>query len=203
LNIELAVQKFTTLFYGGRFNMKKLLVLLILLIFLTPYIHGQGLKLGVGAFGGLNMPVVQDDQKTGSVFGFRARLQLLPFLSAEPNLTFGKWGKPDPVDDVELGIDGSKITSFGVDVLLGSMNSIKGFKPFGIIGVGIYKIKNDDTGYDESKPGFSGGLGFGIGLTPLLDFDICGRLIVAPQEDGSKKALFITAGINYYFTLGR
>ena len=75
--------------------------------------------------------------------------------------------------------------------------------PCGFVGAGIYGIKNDDTDYDESKLGFSGGLGFALGLSPMLDIDIAGRLVVAAQEDGSKKAFFFTAGLNYYFNLGQ
>ena len=183
--------------------MKKTVLILIFLLIPTSCIFSQGFKLGVGAFGGMNIPVIQDDQKTGSVFGVQARLQVLPFLTAEPSLTFGKWGSPDPIDGVDLGIDGSKITSYGINALIGNVHNAAKFKPYGILGAGIYKIKNDDTGYEESKLGFSGGLGFGIGLSSMLDFDISGRLIVAPQEEGSKKAIFATAGLNYYFSLGR
>jgi hypothetical protein len=183
--------------------MKKVILLLLILTLLSPCIHAQGLKLGVGAFGGMNIPVVQDDQKTGSVFGFRAGLRVLPFLIAEPNVTFGKWGSPDEVEGVKWEIDGSKINSYGIDAIIGNVHGIKGFKPYGILGAGIYSIKNDDTGYDESKLGFSGGFGFGIGLSPMLDVDVAGRLVVAAQEEGSKKALFVTAGLNYYFNLGQ
>ena len=183
--------------------MKKVILFLILLALLAPHVQAQGLKLAAGAFGGLNMPVVQDDQKTGSVFGLRARLRLLPILTAETNVTFGKWGSPDPVDGVDMGIDGSKINSYGIDAIFGSLHGIKGFKPFGFVGAGIYNVKNDDTDYDESKLGFSGGLGFGVGLSPTLDIDVAGRLVVATQESGSKKAFFFTAGMNFYFNFGQ
>lgn len=38
-----------------------------------------------------------------------------------------------------------------------------------------------------------------FGFSPMLDVDVCGRLIIEPQDDGSKKAIAITGGINYYF----
>ena len=183
--------------------MKKVILFLILLALLAPHVHAEGLKLAVGAFGGLNMPVVQDDQKMGSVFGLRARLRVLPILSAEPNVIFGKWGSPDEVEGINMGIDGSKINSYGIDAVIGNLHGIKGFKPFGVVGFGIYNVKNDDTKYDESKLGFSGGLGFAVGLSPTLDIDVAGRLVVAPQESGSKKALFFTTGLNFYFNFGQ
>lgn len=183
--------------------MKKIILLLILLTLLAPLTQAQGLKLSAGAFGGLNLPVVQDDQKTGSVFGLRAGLRVMPILTVEPNVTFGKWGSPNEIEGVKWEIDGSKINSYGIDAIIGNLHGIKGFKPFGFVGAGIYNVKNDDTEYDESKLGFSGGFGFAIGLSPTLDIDVAGRLVVAPQEEGSKKALFFTSGLNFYFNFGQ
>lgn len=183
--------------------MKRLCLVIFLLVLLTPLTHAQGTRIGVGGFGGVNIPIVQDDQANGSIFGFKARVRVMSFVTAEPYVMFGKWGKPDPVDGVELGIDGSKLTSFGIDAQLGSAPGASKFRPYGLVGAGIFKIKNDDTGYDESKLGFTAGFGCGLGLMPMVDLDLCGRLMVAPQEEGSKKALLVTGGLTYYFNLGR
>ena len=178
--------------------MKKALVVFSALLLAAAATSGQEAKVGIGAFGGLNIPLVQDDQTNGTAYGIMARIKFLPFLNVEPNVMFGKWGEPDPVDGVDLGVDGSKITSFGVDAVLGGMPGVVGFKPYGVLGVGSYKIKNDDTGFDESGLGWSGGLGFGIGFSRKFDIDVRGKLIVAPQDGGSKKALTVTGGVLYY-----
>lgn len=137
--------------------MRKVLLILSLLLLLVPIVNAQAPKFGVGVFGGISIPVLQADQERGTTFGLKARLKVLPFLVAEPNLTFGKWGKPDAVDGFELGIDGSKIKSYGVDVTIGSMPGIVGFKPYTVVGVGYYTIKNDDTDYDKSNFGLNAG----------------------------------------------
>jgi hypothetical protein len=182
--------------------LKKTLIILGILLFITPVINAQGITLGVGVFGGANIPVVQDDQSNGSVFGFLLRVKALPFVVIEPNVSFGKWGKPDPVDGIDLGIEGSKINSYGVDATLGGLPGVPGVKPYFVGGIGIYKIKNDDTGYDESNMGYSLGIGIGIGAIPKIDVDFRGKFIIAPQEDSSKKAIYITGGITYNFGLG-
>lgn len=179
--------------------MKKLILLAGIMLLCASLTFAQAPKFGVGGFGGINIPVVQDDQASGTVFGLKARVKLLPIIVAEPNVSFGKWGGPDPVDGVDLEIDGSKITSFGIDFTVGGMPGKAGFKPFALVGVASYKIKNDDTGYDNSKLGLAGGFGFAYGLSPLLDIDIRGKAIIAPQEEGSKKAIWILGGVNYYF----
>jgi hypothetical protein len=179
--------------------MKRILLILAMVLLLTPLANAQGAKFGVGAFGGINIPIAMSDQASGSAFGFKARVKLLPILTVEPNLTLGKWGGPGVVDGVDLEIDGSKITSYGVDATIGHSLGSKGFKPLAALGASIYSIKNDDTGYDESKLGYSLSLGFGFGFSPLIDVDVRGKLVIAPQEDGSKKAVMITGGLNYYF----
>ncbi|MEW5923683.1 MAG: outer membrane beta-barrel protein [Candidatus Zixiibacteriota bacterium] len=178
--------------------MKKAMMALGLFLILASGAFSQDIKLGIGVFGGLNIPIVQQDQAMGSAFGVRARLAIKPIFVIEPNLILGKWGKPGKVDGYDLGIDGSKVTSYGIDLVLGGAPGVTGFKPLFFAGAGIYSIKNDDTGYDESKLGFDGGLGFMIGAAPSLDLDIRGILMIAPQEEGSKKATIITGGLTYY-----
>ena len=181
--------------------MKKAVLWLACLVALASAVQAQtpGIKFGVGVFGGTNIPILQKDQKSGSEFGFRARIGLLPFLVAEPNISFVKWGKPDPVDGIDLGIDGSKVTSFGVDATLGFSPGAVGFKPFGVIGLASYKVKNDATQLDESKLGYSAGFGFGIGVLSKIDIDVRGMAIVIPWDGGSKKAASLTAGLTYNF----
>ncbi len=177
--------------------MRRLLVIFGLMLFSVALVNAQTPKIGIGAFGGMNMPILQDDQGNGTVFGIKAKVKIIPIILLEPNITFGKWGEPDPVDGVDLP-SGSKISSFGIDAILGGSPGAAGIKPFFLAGAGIYTVKNDDTGYDESKLGYSAGLGIGIGVGPKMDIDISGKAIFAPQEGGAKKAVFITGGLTYY-----
>ncbi len=183
--------------------MKKALIAFGLTLIVISGARAQEIKIGAGAFGGVNIPIVQQDQDMGTAFGIRGRIAFKPIIVIEPNITFGKWGEPGDVDGYELGIDGSKITSFGVDVAVGGTPGVPGLKPIIFAGIGIYSIKNDDTDFDESKLGFDGGLGLMIGAMPYLDIDIRGTLMIATQEEGSKKAAIITGGLTYYFGAGQ
>jgi len=178
---------------------RKLLMVagLVLLLAVPSALAQVGPKFGVGAWAGMSIPVIQDDQESGMVFGFMGRFKVLPFLVVEPGLSFTKWGAPDAIEGVDFGIDGSKLTSIGVSATLGGAPGVPGVKPFFVAGVASYKVKNDDTDYDNSKLGWNAGLGLGFGLTPSFDLDFRGLLIVAPQEGGSKKALSITGGLNF------
>ena len=183
--------------------MKKAIVAVCLLILVTvPSASAQddGPKLGAGAFAGLSIPVLQDDQGQGMEYGFKGRLRVGSFLVLEPYVAFTQWGEPDPVDDVELGIDGSKVTSFGIEASLGNLPGTVGIAPFFTVGGGSYKVENEDTGYESSKLGFSVGLGLGYGMSSSLSLDVRGKAIVVPQEEGgSKKAVGASLGLNFSF----
>ena len=181
---------------------KSLLVICIFLITMTS-LSAQGLKFSAGAFGGVSIPVVQDDQAQGTVFGIMGRMNLLSLIVVEPYISLTKWGEPDPVDGFDLGIDGSKLTCFGVDAMLGGMPGAPGIKPYFLGGIGYYKIKNDDTQFDESKVGYALGLGISLGLIPTIDLDFKAKGIIIPIEGGSKKAVNITAGLLYNFGFGK
>lgn len=189
--------------FAQEVSVRRVLLVGILILILAPAADAQGIKLGVGGFGGLNIPIAQDDQGNGSVFGVMARVSFMSLFVAEPNVTFGSWGEPDPVNGFDLGIDGSSINSYGVDVTIGGLPGVRGLKPYGFVGAAIYSIDNDDTGYDESKLGYSLGLGLNFGIIPTFDIDVRGRMVIAPQDDGSKKAVYVTGGLIYYFNIGQ
>lgn len=184
------------------------LACLILLLSASFSLAQSPARFGIGAFGGISVPVLQFDQGNGSEFGLKARWGLGSMITFEPYFTSVKWGEPGPVDvpgggTFELGIAGSKVTSFGLDAVLGNGVGKMGIAPYFTGGVGSYKVKNDDTGFENSSLGWSAGLGLGIGLTPWLALDFRGKVLVIPQDPGgSKKAVGILAGLNYTFSVG-
>ena len=182
--------------------MKTVLVMgcLLILSAMPMAVAQDGPKLGVGAFAGLSIPILQDDQSQGMEYGFKGRYGLGSLIVLEPYVSLVKWGEPDPVDNIPLDIVGSKVTAFGLEASLGNLPGTTGIAPYFVAGIGSYKVKNDDTGYESSDFGWSAGLGLGIGLSPKFSLDIRGKAIVAPQEEGgSKKAIGATAGINFSF----
>jgi len=182
--------------------MRKTLTALSLMILTgaLPVLAQTGPGLGVGAYAGLNFPVAQDDQTRGAEYGFAGRFGLAPLIVVQPYVSFVKWGKPGTVSGVDLGIDGSKVTSYGIEAEIGNFPGQIGMAPYFVAGIGSYKIKNDDTGFDQNRFGYSGGIGLGFGLSRQLGLDVRARFIVVPQkEGGSKKAIGATGGVNFSF----
>ncbi len=183
--------------------MQKTLYLTLVVVLLASPVFSTGLKLGAGAAGGVAIPVVQDDQSQGSIFGLRGRINVIPLITVEPNIFFTSYGDPkfdDPdFEGIASDLEGSKMTSYGVDGTFGTGFGMAGFHPYGVVGLGFYKVKNDQTGEDNTDFGLSGGLGFEFGLSAPVGIDLRSKLVVIPIEGGSKKSVTITGGLNYYF----
>ncbi len=180
--------------------MKKLLMVALGLLLLLQSASAAGLSVGVGAFGGVSIPVAQEDQSQGTVFGFRGSLKALSLITLEPHITFLKYGDPD-IDEIIGDPTGAKVNAYGVDARLGSLAG-PGLSPFFFVGIGIYNTKNDDFQVDESEVGYSGGLGVEIGVGPSFGLEVRGRFdVIGTEGGGSKKAVLITAGVTYYFGL--
>ncbi len=180
-------------------SVRKTIVVVFAVLLLVSTVSAEVPTISVGGFGGLSIPVIQEDQANGTEFGVRARMPLMSVFVVEASFSLAQWGDPGTVQGINLGISGSKLTSYGLGVTIGHTPGKSGFKPFALISGGMYKVTNDDTGYDESKLGFSTGLGVAYGISPSLDIDVRGLAVFAPQEDGSKKAVSLTFGLNYTF----
>jgi opacity protein-like surface antigen len=183
---------------------KRTLLLGITLLLLPAVGMAQGVSLGVGASAGLNIPLVQDDQANGTAFGFRGMVGLMSFVRFEPNISFAKYGDPS-IDEpgITSDLEGSKLTSYGVDAVLGAPMGTPGLAPFGLVGAGFYKAKRDQTQQfdsDETDFGWRFGLGLGLGLPSGLGLDVRGVMNLIPVDGGSsKKTIFAQAGLNYVF----
>jgi opacity protein-like surface antigen len=181
------------------------LVLTGMLVLLLPSLgSAQGAKFGIGVSGGLNIPVVQDDQGSGSTFGFRAIIKALPVITLEPNLSISRYGDPDfGLEGVTNDLEGSKLTSYGLDAVLGAPMGARGIRPFALVGLGFYKATRDQAGDFESGDadfGWAAGLGLAFGFSPKMAIDVRGKFNMIPVEGGSsKKSVFIVGGLNYYF----
>ncbi len=174
--------------------MRKMLMATLLLIWIVSPVAAA--NFGIGGFGGITIPVIQEDQSSGTTFGFKAKLKVMPGIVLEPNISFGKYG------DAEFTFGtrpGSKVTSYGVDCLIGGgFGERAGLRMYGLLGAAAYSTSRD---YDEdaTKLGWSTGLGFEINFSPRLGLDLRGQVhVISSEGGGSKKSATITGGLNYY-----
>lgn len=168
----------------------------------TPALAGI-VDFAVGAYGGMNLPL-DGDASAGTVIGAKVRvLPPIPFLGFEA--WYARFGSEDPGEldegDLSLALDGEGFNLWGVDVLIGGVRGVPGFKWYGIVGVNAAELK--EFGENETTRKLGGELGFGLEVTPpFLGLGIEGRgTLMFPDLSGDfdEKLLTVTVGVNYYF----
>lgn len=175
--------------------MRKPLIWILLPCMLSPAAVLAG-PVGFGISGGGLIPVAQEDQAAGSLFGLRIRTELAGPFMIEPNLHFGSFGDAE-IEGVGIR-EGSSLKHYGLDITLGGAIAKVGLKPYLLIGGGIYNTKRDGDA-TTNKSGWSFGGGLALGIMPELDIDFRGRFNIASAEEStSKKSVGITIGVTYY-----
>ena len=173
--------------------MSKLLVVALLALALGAGGARAG-SIGVGVYGGPSVPVLQDDQDNGTLYGIRAPVKLIPLFTAEP--FYSKSSLGDKTFDLAPGVsvtrEGSDVTTYGVNAML-TLGGPMAFYPY----VGIGEAKFERTGQDEEFTSYH--VGFGLGLSPIPKFsvDLRGELQAAVDGDVSRKLFNITVGASY------
>jgi len=156
---------------------------------------------GVGGFGGVSIPVAQEDAERGMVYGAQLRLSLGGLLGIEPNFTYfknGDWTNDDAPGET---FEGSKFTTIGVNLILGGAGPVTGFRFFPFAGAKFYNENNDSRDFSNSRLGWCGGLGFEIGAGSLGVEARASGEIMPLDGGGSQKWVQLRAGINYYIGL--
>ena len=176
-------------------NRKSLLAALLLLA-LAPAAAGSA-TIGLGVFGGASVPLVQDDNGSGSIFGLRAPVNLVPLITVEPYFAKTSGGDKDQdVGGITYTRSGIDDTAFGANVLL-TFGTGYQFYPF--VGVGSNHLKRD--GLDATQTGYDFGLGLGFKV-PVANLSVAIRgalnMVTDPgSTDTSRKWGEVTAGVSY------
>jgi hypothetical protein len=169
----------------------------------TPAVAGI-VDFAIGVYGGMNIPT-EEDASAGTVIG--GKLRVLPPI---PLVGFEAWyahfGYEDPgtvyaTGDISLAIESDGFDLFGIDVLIGSVRGVPGFKWYGIVGVTAAEF--EEFGKDETERKLGGELGLGVEiLPPVLGLGIEGRgTVMFPDLSGDfeESLMTVTVGVNYYF----
>lgn len=172
--------------------MKRLIALTLVALALTAGVASAG-GVGVGAFAGVSIPVLQDDVGQGTLFGLRAPVKLVPLVTLEPYFASSSLGdKDEDIAGFTYTREGFDETAFGLNALL-TMGGPVQFYPF----AGIGSTKLERTGADLSLTTYNVGLGLGLNPAPKVSIHIRGELQMAVDGDTSRKFANVTAGASY------
>ena len=181
--------------------MKKLYLALVVTVVMSVAIASSANATGWGAgpFAGISIPVVQDDAANGIVFGGRVKLSLGGMLGLEPNFTYFKGGDWELDDLPGETFEGAKVTSVGLNVILGGAGAPTGLRFFPFAGAKYYNFKTDIPDFSDSQLGFDAGVGLEVGAGSI-GIELRGSAEVLPLDGGgSRKWIHVLGGLTYYF----
>ena len=173
--------------------MRRAMILVLFALALLPCAAGAT-SVGVGAFGGMSIPILQDDNGQGTMMGLRAPVTLIPLVTVEPY--FAKTSGGDKDQDIEgttITRSGLDVTGFGANVLLTFGGKIQLY-PFA--GIGSYKLSRTGS-EDATNTAYTFGLGLGISPLPKLSIHVRGELAAAVDGQTSRKWANATVGVSY------
>ena len=165
--------------------------------------------ISIGVFGGLSVPVLQDVTTssfspsdafgaTGSTFGLRAPVHVIPSITFEPYYAKSKYkDREETIGGVTYTRDGFDGKSYGVNFILGHPEGGL-FHMFPYIGIG--KTKLERTGQEINKTGYNFGLGVGLFSNQKINVGARGEFSMVATGDTSRKFVGATAGITYRLT---
>lgn len=177
---------------------KRVFAFWVLVLILGLTTSAQATGWGVGGFGGVSIPLVQDDGEQGMVFGGHVKLSLAGMLGIEPNFTYFKNGDWEFDEVPGETFKGSTFNSFGVNLILGGAGPVQGMRFFPFVGLKYY---NEDSDYRDadSRFGWNGGLGLELGMRNI-GIEARGSFeLMTLDGGGSRKWGQVTAGLNVYF----
>ena len=163
--------------------------------------QAAGMKIGASAYGGYSYPIIQDDTGGGAIYGIRAPVGLLSWLTIEPFYASSNLGDTEEtLGGLSYTRTGFDMTAFGASAILGSIGG-GGVKFYPFAGIGSYKLER--TGSEEIKDsGWNFGVGLGIPAGAALSLHVRGELDMIVTGDTSRKFGNVTLGLNYNFGLG-
>jgi len=154
---------------------------------------------GFSAYYGISIPIQQSDATEGPTYGLRVPIQVIPMLRFEPWIGIENNGDYE-IDGIggPFTFDGGKITSYAINVLLGSPITAPSFGIAFVAGIGKHEWKIDDLEM-YSRVGYNVGLDLSIGLGSLpLSVNARGEVLIVPLENsGSRKYGLVTLGAIY------
>ena len=141
----------------------------------------------------MSIPIVQDDNGQGTLFGVRAPVSLLPLVTVEPY--FAKTSGGDKDQDIEgttITRSGMDVTGFGANVLLTFGGKIQMY-PFAGSAPTSCRARSEDV----TNTAYTFGLGLGISPMPKLSIHVRGELAAAVDGETSRKWANATLGVSY------
>ena len=182
--------------------MKSKLLVFLILVLAAP----SAFAIGDFAFGpmyGMAIPVANDAAKSGMMYGFQARLSIVPMLALGGHFHSRSYGNPTIESELlgELEFDGGTVSSFGINAFLGKVGGTVGPNFYLAASFGTFKWKRDII-EEVSETALTLGPGLEIVLPMQLGIEARAMFEIASTgNDATFKAVMAYIGVNYHINL--
>ena len=150
-------------------------------------------NIGLGAFAGTTYPVLQANVGNGTLYGVRAPVSVVPFLTVEPYWASTRLGdKVQTFAGLSNTFKGFDETTYGASLLLATGGPLS-FYPLAGIGKTTIKLGSANQSYTTYNVGF----GLGVSAVPKLAFHLRGELQGVMYGKSAHKFGSVTAGVSY------
>ncbi len=172
----------------------------VLFLLLTIVSSTSGAEFGIGGFAGINIPLAQEDVDNGILYGIKGRILVLPFLGVDPNFVYSNYGDKDhAMGERSDTREGGTITSFGADLVLGTLSGFRRTRFYALLGANSNTLKFKGIS-DQTQLGLSFGAGLEFLASEVLGIEARARLHgISLEGGGGRNNLELSGGLNYYF----
>jgi opacity protein-like surface antigen len=168
----------------------------------------EELRVGVGAFGGISAPVLQDVDassfspgdaigESGTEWGIRVPIKVIPVAVIEPYYAQSSYDdRTETFNNLEYTREGYDRKALGANFIFANTLA-GGFKFYPLIGIGTTKLER--TNEELNKFTWNFGLGLGFALNEKISVHVRSQLDLVVTDDTSRKFGDVTAGLQYNF----
>jgi hypothetical protein len=172
--------------------MRRLLALALVLL-VVPAGAARAGSVGLGVFGGMSYPVLQDGMSKGTLYGLRVPVNIVPIVTIEPfyassNLGDGKIS----IAGIDYTRQGPDEKAYGANLMLSTGGPLS-FYPYG--GLSQTTLKFD--GVDKKFTTYQGGIGIGVSPAPKITVHLRAELQMVVDGETSRKFGNATLGASY------
>jgi hypothetical protein len=195
MSLSITMSRSDTVFFTEEAAMKKIAVMLIALGAIAAASTARAGGVGIGVFGGSAIPLIQEDNGQGTVWGLRVPLTLVPMLTLEPYYAKTSGGDKDQT------VDGITYTRSGIDLSNAMLTFGTGFQMYPYAGIGSASAER--SGLKQTSTAYNFGLGFGfkppvVGLSVHLRGEVQ-AVLDEDNSDTARKWANATLGVSYDF----
>jgi len=181
--------------------MRRSLVLTLLALAVGVSAARAQTDIGIGAFGGMSIPIANDLSTQGTMFGVRVPVRLAPWMVIEAFYANSALGdaEEDFGGPTTFTRDGGEVSAFGATALIpfGGSEFGSGLRFFPFVGLGSYSLTRDGAD-DIDDMGVNMGLGLGFFVMPKLALDLRGEFAAIITDDTSQKFGNVTLGATWF-----